>query len=223
MDNRTINLAIVDDHVLFRKLLKSYFSRQENIKVAIQAPDAHELFSSLKFIPVDILLIDLFMLKLNGEEAVKIIREKYPEIKVIILSICTDPALLSRLMDIGIYGYISKADEPENLLQAVLAASQNRIFRNGYFTEALYWDKQAGANKKSTVIFEEREKKIIQLLWEEKSNKEIADAIFLSVRSVEKIRQNLKDKVGVKSTIGLLKYAFVHQIIRNDRSPEPYF
>jgi DNA-binding NarL/FixJ family response regulator len=213
---RTFNLAIVDDHSLFRKTLQNFLSEQKNINVTIQASGVPELFDKLKHTTADILLMDIFMPELNGNDALKSIRNAYPFIKILILSMCNDMNLISDLLDAGIHGYISKADEPEELLEAIKAVSEGRIYRNRIFTEALYWNKQNNIRTykdESLAVLNEREKKILQLIWEEKSNKEIADELFLGVRSVEKIRQDLKEKIGVKSTVGLLKYAINQKII----------
>jgi DNA-binding NarL/FixJ family response regulator len=213
---RPINLAIVDDHSLFRKTLKKFLSEHEYINVATQAADIFDLLHKLKDSPIDVLLMDIFMPELNGNDALKTIRSEYPAMKILILSMSTDMDMISDLLDAGIHGYISKADEPEDLLQAIQAVADNRIYRNRLFTEALYWNKQNSIKtvaNGSEVFFNEREKKIVQLIWEEKSNKEIADELFLGVRSVEKIRQDMKEKVGVKSTVGLLKYAVTRKLI----------
>lgn len=216
MLSRPINLAIVDDHSLFRKTLKAFLCEQENINVVIQAADMIDLFSKLKVSSIDVLLMDIFMPGLNGNEALKIIRTEYPAIKILALSMSTDLDLISDLLDAGIQGYISKADEPDELLQAIEAVADNRIYRNRLFTEALYWNKQNKIKtypSESLITLNDREKKILQLIWEEKSNKEIADELFLGVRSVEKIRQDMKEKIAVKSTVGLLKYAITKKII----------
>jgi DNA-binding NarL/FixJ family response regulator len=216
MGTSVINLALVDDHILVRKALKSFLSQQSNLHVIIQASNAAELLAELKKVTVHVLLMDVFMPSLNGLEALKLVRSQYPEIKVIVLSMSTDLVLINDLLDIGIHAYISKSDEPESLLQAILSVSENRIFRNRLFTEALYLNRQLNAKNdsvKSNILFDERQKKILQLLWEEKSNKEIANELFLSVRSIEKIRQEMKEKLEVKSTIGLLKYALYNNII----------
>jgi len=213
---RPTNLAIVDDHALFRRTLKNYLSEQPNLNVSIQAADMFDLFTKLKTSPADILLMDVFMPQLTGNEAVKTLRTEYPSLKILVLSMSTDMDLISDLLDAGIHGYISKADEPEELLQAIESASENRIYRNRIFTEALYWNKQNTIKTfagNSHINLSEREKKILQLIWEEKSNKEIADELFLGIRSVEKIRQDLKEKIGVRSTVGLLKYAIDKKII----------
>ncbi len=208
------SIAIADDHTLFRKALKGFLIQNKNLQVAIEVATAIDLLEQLKNNPVDILVTDISMPELNGYEAVKIIKSLYPKIKVIILSMYTDLEVVNDLIDMGIHAYISKADEPEHLLQAINSAIENRVYKNKIFTDALYWDRQYGAKDcKPNIALEEREKRILQLLWEEKSNKEIADEVFLGVRSIEKIRQGMKEKLGVKSTIGLLKYGLDKKII----------
>jgi len=212
---RSINLAIVDDHALFRKTLKNFLS-DKNINVAVQAADIFDLLNKLKTSSIDVLLMDVFLPELNGNDALKIIRSEYPDIKILMLSMSTDMDLISDLLDAGIHGYISKSEEPEELLQAIHVVADNRIYRNRLFTEALYWNKQNNIKSftdDAAVALNEREKRMLQLIWEEKSNKEIADDLFLGVRSVEKIRQDMKEKIGARSTVGLLKYAIIKKII----------
>lgn len=216
MLSRQLSLALVDDHALFRKTLKNYLSEQSNFIVTLQASDIFDLLDKLKKTSADILVMDLFLPRLNGNEALKMIKEEYPGLRIIVLSMCTDMDIISDLLEEGIQGYISKADEPEELVQAIKAVSENRIYRNKVLTDALYWNRQnnikritAGTN----VQLNDREKKILQLIWEEKSNKEIADALYLGTRSVEKIRQDMKEKLGIRSTVGLLKYAINMRII----------
>lgn len=216
MQEESIKLALVNEFTFFRKVLTSYLSEQENMQVVIQATDALDLLNKLKYFPVDILLSDILLHKSTMHDTLKLIQSQYPKIRIIILSACTDLDVIGDLLELGIHGYISTEDEPEELLQAIMAVAGNRIYRNKLFTEALYYNKQynikPGINGFSASL-NEREKKILQLLWEEKSNKEIADQLFLSVRSIEKIRQDMKDKLGLKSTVGLLKYGITNKII----------
>ena len=212
----SINVAIVDDHTLFRSLLKSYISDEPNLEVVIASPDVSDLLGKLEQTPVDILVMDLFMPGLSGFEAVKIIRSKYPNIKILVLSMCTDMNLLSDLLYEGVYGILSKADEPEEVQRAIKSISEQRIYKSKLFTDAMYWSTQVNLKTDTEypdVELNERERKILELLWEEKSNKEIAGELFLSVRSIEKMRQDLKEKLGIKSTMGLLKYAINKKII----------
>lgn len=217
------SIAIADDHTLFRKALKGFLTQRNNLQVTIEVSTAIELLEQLKSKPVDILVTDISMPELSGFEAVKIIKSLYPRIKVIVLSMYSDLEMVNDLIDIGIHAYISKADEPEHLLQALNAVIENRVYKNKIFTDALYWHRQFGTKvSKPNITLEEREKRILQLLWEEKSNKEIADEVFLGVRSIEKIRQAMKEKLGVKSTIGLLKYGLNKKIIGIDKSANAF-
>lgn len=219
MLHQPINLAIADDHTLFRRMLKDFLTQQVSLNVTIEACDILDLLKKLKVFPADIVVMDVFMPKIEGSEALKCIRTEFPHLKVIVLSMSTNLLLINELMDIGIHAYISKADEPEHLLQAIDSAHNDKIYRNKLFTDALYLHNHNNLKKiekGNTIQFDDREKKVLQLLWEEKSNKDIANEIFLSVRSVEKIRQDMKEKLGVKSTIGLLKYALTNKIIRSN-------
>lgn len=216
MLSRQANIGLVDDHVLFRTALQLYLSEQQNLTISLQASDIFELLEKLKNTSVDILVMDIFLPKLNGNDALTMIRAEHPGMKIVALSMSTDMNLINELLVKGIHGYISKADEPEELVKAIQAVSENRIYRNKLLTEALYWNTQNNikpASAASQVRLSDREKKLLQLIWEEKSNKEIADILFLGTRSVEKIRQDLKDKVGVKSTVGLLKYAIDNRLV----------
>ncbi|OQP61079.1 DNA-binding response regulator [Niastella vici] len=217
MRMQTINLAIVDHHTLFRKVLKNYLSGQDNIFVTIQVRTMTELLEELKYKPVDILLMDLFMPGLNGLEAAERIRREYPAIKILILSVSMDMDLISDLIDVGIDGFVSKSDEPEELMHAIYDIANNRVCRSRWFTEALYWNKQITIKinmNGGRSILSDREKKILQLLWEEKSNKEVAEELFLGIRTVERIRQEMKEKVGASSTVGLIKFGLEQKIIR---------
>ena len=216
MPATSINLAIVDDHALFRKTLKNYLSEQTDIQVIAHASSISELLPQLEDMPADVLLMDLFMPGLEGREALKAIQMALPELKVLVLSMNTDMQVASDIMESGAHGYISKADEPEGLLQAIRTVAGGRILRNKWFTGALYWEKQNSADPyggAADALLNDREKKFLQLLWEEKSNKEIADELFLGVRSIEKMRQDLKEKIGAKSTVGLLKYSINKRIV----------
>ena len=221
MPFRPVSLAIVDDHILFRNILQNYLSKQENIQVAIQATDMADLFEKLKHTSIDVLIVNVFIPGLDVNESIKSLRSNYPDIKVLILSRNTDIGSIAELLNAGIHGYFSKSDEPEELLQAIQIIAENRVYRNRILTEALYWSKQTNIKSRTTkpiISFSEREIKILQLIWEEKGNKEIADELLLGVRSVEKIRQEMKEKVGALSTVGLLKHAISRRIIEPEKA-----
>jgi DNA-binding NarL/FixJ family response regulator len=219
MSSKIINLAIVDDYTIFRKALKSFLSEQKDFNVVLQASDIHELLSRLNEVNVNVLIIDVLMPLLNSNEVIKTIHAEYPHLRILVLSGSTDLDMISALLDAGIHGYILKSEEPEKLLQAIHAVANGRIYRNRIFTESLYWNKQkniCSASIHSSIELSDREKAILRLIWDEKSNKEIAEELFMGIRSVEKIRQDMKEKLGVKSTVGLLKFAIGNLIIRSN-------
>lgn len=211
-----IKLAVADDHTLFRKVLVDYLSQQKNIIIGMQAGDAMELLTKLKNTLSDVVLLDLFMPKSDPLNLIQTIQKEFPGIKIIVVSFCTDLSIISDILEMGVSAYVSKEEDPEALLQAITLAYENKIYRNFLFTEALYLSKEKKINKgikKEHADFNEREKRIIQLLWEEKNNKEVAQELYLSIRSVEKIRQDMKEKLGVRSITGLFKYALNRGII----------
>jgi DNA-binding NarL/FixJ family response regulator len=211
-----IHLAIVDKHVLFRKTLKGYLSEHKNFTVVVQTSNTFELFDQLSRSTVDILLMGIAAPGSNANNNLDMIRTRYPSLKVIVLSMSTDMDLISNMLESGIYGYICKADEPEELINAIRVVSEDRIYRNRLFMEALYWNKQNHISPDSNqhlIHVSDREKKMLQLIWEEKSNKEISETLYLGVRSIEKIRQDLKEKIGASSTVGLIKYAINKGIV----------
>jgi DNA-binding NarL/FixJ family response regulator len=212
-----INIAIVDDHTIIRKVLKNFLAEQKGFNIIIQSPDIPDLLNKLKNSPVNVLVMDVLMPQITGFEAAKLISDEYPNIKIVVLSMCTDMRLLSDLLEAGVYAILSKSAEPDELVRAITSAAEGRIYQSKLLTDLMYWDKQRGIQKSnipSPILLSEREKVVLRLLWEEKSNKEIAEHLFLGIRSVEKIRQDLKEKIGAKSTVGLLKYAIDNTIIK---------
>jgi|SRR6185437_2197256 len=220
----TVKLAIVEPHLMVAKILRKYLSEQRNFCVAVQSTDMEGLIRGMEDTGIDVLVVEILCSGQKGMDGLRKIRDRFPLIKVVVLSVCNDLSVISELLDFGVYGYISKSDDPEELVRAIQTASDNRIYRNRLYTEALYRKTQASVERfvgAPFFAFSEREKRILQLLWEEKSNKTIADELFLGLRSVEKIRQDMKEKVGVKSTVGLLKYAIKKKIINLE--VESYF
>jgi DNA-binding NarL/FixJ family response regulator len=216
MPVKTIQLAILDDQTLFRKTLKNYLSEQKECRVLADDSDIGELIKKARGLPIDVLLMDACIRGLSGDNAVRVFREQFPAIKILVLSGCNDLDTIGVLIEAGINGYVSKAEEPEELIKAIAAAFEDRIYCNRLFTEALYWRNQNNFRFDGmgrTKPLSDREQRLLQMIWDEKTNKEIANELFLGVRSIEKMRQDMKERIGIKSTIGLLKYAINRRII----------
>lgn len=200
MPAEIIRLAILDDQVLFRKILSDYLTTQPDIRVILQTPDLPDLFPKLETGAIDVLL--LHVSPVAGTAMLSLLRKRFPEVKVLVCT--TGHPVWARYTEAA--GYISGEDEPEELLRAIRTVTDNRPYHH-------HRHRTSKVQEEAIVTLSDRDKQLLQLLWEEKSNKEIADQLFLSVRSVEKIRQDLKEKLGVKSTVGLLKYAISCQVL----------
>jgi DNA-binding NarL/FixJ family response regulator len=224
MLTRPFHVAIVDSHILFRKTLKKFLAEQTGINVPIEVSDIAELYNLMKLTIIEVLILDISVLRASGVRFIKDLKGEFSDLKILVLSTNNDLDIVSGTLDCEIHGYISKSEEPGELLRAIQSAGENNIYRNALLTEALYYNKEITrqARSSASITISERERKVIQMLWEEKSNKEIGDALFLGIRSVEKIRQDLKEKTGVKSTVGLLKFGIRNNLINTLQSSFSY-
>jgi DNA-binding NarL/FixJ family response regulator len=218
MNSDSIRIGIVDDHNLFRKALKSLLSQLQSFSVRIDAASGKELFGKLdEDSGLDVLLIDLNMPGLSGRDCLELLTDRHPHIKALIISMVLDHSLVNELLDMGAYGYLSKSAEISELSEAIRAANIRKVHRNTILTEALYGD--VGRIKQNDrlpdeAFFNENHRKILLSIWNEKSTQEIAEEVCLSVSAINKIKQQLKERTGVKSTVGLLKYAIEKKIIK---------
>lgn len=218
MLSRHLNLAIVDDHSLFRIILRNYLSEQKYISVPFVASDMPELLKMLEENSIDLLLMRIALPKSSDKDLLRVIRTKYPTLKILIISMGKDVGSITYLPDAGIDGYISDMDNPEDLLSAIQMVSENQLYHAHTFTGILDWHGRHDIKvlkEKPSVFLSAREKWVLRLIWEEKTTKEIAGALSLSVKSIEKVRQDMKEKTGIRSTIGLLKYAISRKIINS--------
>jgi DNA-binding NarL/FixJ family response regulator len=211
-----IKIALADDHTIFRKALKEIISKETGLKVVVEAEDGEQLLNLIPGNNIDIILLDLYMPKKNGFETLQVLQSDYPQIKVIILSTCIDPEVVSNLLEMGIYGYLPKTADVSELWESIEHASRNILYENKLVMDTLYWkarQRLKHCDETFQIKTNPAHQKIFKLLWQEKTTQEIANELFMSVSSIEKIKQSLKEKVGVKSTIGLIKYALTQKII----------
>jgi DNA-binding NarL/FixJ family response regulator len=209
-------IALADDHTIFRKALKEIITQKTAIKVLVEAEDGEQLLQLLPGNDIDIVLLDLYMPKKNGIETLQVLRSDYPAIKVIILSTCIDPEMVSSMLEMGVYGYLPKTADISELWEAIDHALKSTLYENKLVRDTLYWQASQRLSQYDESIHiktNPAHQKIFKLLWQEKTTQQIANELFMSVSSVEKIKQSLKEKLGVKTTIGLIKYALTQRII----------
>lgn len=208
-----ITIAFVDDHQLVIDGLMSLLKGHERIKVAFATTDPTEVISRLSATPADILLTDIMMPQLPGNELAKQVRAKFPDVKILALSMSGQGDLVNEMInESDISGYILKNTGKTELLKALEKIAAGGI----YFSEEVLQELQRNSEKKKQkeeAHLTGREIEIIRLIEKEFNNKQIAETLFISERTVETHRKNIFRKTGTSSVIGLVKYAYEHKLI----------
>jgi len=205
-------LAIVDDHQIVIDGLKSLLEGHENFTVAAECTEPLQMLEALKNLQVDILLTDVMMPRINGAELAKEVHAKYPNIKILALSMSGQGDLVNQMIeDADISGYVLKNIGKKELLYALEKISNGGIY---FSDEVLEEMTKASQLKKENieVNLTVREVEIIKLIEKEYSNKLIADSLFLSERTIETHRKNIFRKTKTNSVLGLIKYAYEHKL-----------
>jgi DNA-binding NarL/FixJ family response regulator len=200
-----IKIIIADDHSIIRDGLKALLEKNPLFAVVGEAANGLELIELLKVKSCDIVCTDISMPAMDGVEATKQIDKKYPKIKIICLSMHEQVDYIKKMMEAGAVGYIFKDSSQEELQLAIETVYQGKKYFNQKLFDILLNDKKSAS--KNEVVLSTREKEILKLIAEEFTNAEIAEKLFISVRTVDTHRQNLLQKLDVKNTAGLVKYA----------------
>jgi DNA-binding NarL/FixJ family response regulator len=211
-----IRVAIADDHALFRSGVKTALSIKKDVELIAEADNGMQLISLLKHIEPDVILLDIQMPIMDGITTLPEIRKLYPHVKVIILSMHNDHSMISRLMEIGANSYLTKNSDPETIYQAIKTCFEQEFFFNDLTNKALLTGlrtKRVEQPMNEDVQLTEKETRILKLMCEEKTTREIADLVDISPRTVEAIRDKLKTKTGAKSMAGLVMYAVKNGIV----------
>ncbi len=208
-----IKVAIVDDHHLFRQGLAVMLAAKENIQVVERYASAIELLKYLKHLEVDVILLDIDMPGMDGISATPKIFELKPEVKVIILSMHLSGAKILEADSANVNGYLLKTSNDEEVAQAIEEVMQGqRYFAKEAEAELIKSNREK--NDPNHVQLTPREKDILKLVCEELNSQEIADRLSISVHTAETHRRNLLSKTGCKNSVGLVKYAYDHELIR---------
>lgn len=210
-----IRVAIVDDQNLFRQSLALLINSIENFTLAAECAGGQDFLDQLRdaSAPVDVALIDMDMPGMNGVQLNKALREQYPEIKVIILSVHVNEALITRMINAGAASYLAKNCDKVELTTAINTVHQNGFYFNNEALAAIRNSANQQTPEQQDILnglpsaLTRREKEVLQLICQEYNSAEIADRLFLSVRTVEGHRNNLISKVNCRNTAGLVLFA----------------
>ena len=212
-----IKIAIADDYKIYRDGLKVGLSADDNMEIIAEADNGEDLMKVLETNSPDVILMDLKMPIMDGMEATKQVRKKYPSIKVLVITMYEDDKFIIHLMENGANGYLLKNAEPDEILKSIYAVYENGYYFNDVVNKALLKKLVLKNNLKPSfnqnIDLTEREQEVLKFICDEKTAAEIAKEIFLSPRSVEGIRQRLIEKIGVRNTAGLVMFAVKNGIV----------
>jgi len=214
-----IKIAIADDHKIFRDGIKMALSGKENLKMLWEAENGKDLMHKMGIKKPDVLLMDIRMPEIDGINAIELLRKEYEDVKIIVLTMYDDQQMISKMMEMGANAYLTKTTDPEEIYNAILTCMNDDFYFNDLVNKAvmgkLLQRKSARQHYGNTPVvnFNEKELKILKLLSEDKTTEEISKIIFLSPRTIETIRQNMKTKVNAKTIGGLIMYGMRNKLI----------
>ncbi len=208
-----MNIGILDDHELIRVGVTSVLNATSHA-VTISAACAEELFEALEEgTPCDLLLLDILMPGTNGFEVAKRMRTEYPETKIIVLSVDTKEYVIIRLMQIGIDGFISKNGPLEEVRLAIDSVAEGVPFYGRDLAVLVRDIVDAQPNKKSKALLTKRELEIVEACCAGLLGKEISEKFHISLRAVNSHKTNIFNKLGISSSVEMVRFALEHGII----------
>ena len=212
-----IKVALVDDHALLRSGLASVINSFGVYKVVFEADHGRQFIELLKTQPKpDVVLLDINMPEMNGFETATWIKNNEPTIKVLVLSMMDDDNSIIKMLQNGAKGYILKDSKPDALRNALNEVALKGFFFNDLVTDKIMnlFSKPEESEQSQAILLTGRETDFLKWCCTEKSYKEIADSMGISVRSVESIRSTMFEKLETLSRVGLVMYAIRNGIVK---------
>lgn len=207
-----LKIAIVDDHEMFRSGIKFIFSEKPEWEVVIEAENGKDFIEAMETVLPDVVLLDITMPVMNGFEAAKIAMQKHPEIKVVVLSMHSDQDYYYKMIELGVHAFIPKSASIDELIHAINEVAN----KNNYFSQELLKKIVVSLNNKASVDklqLGKKEKLILSLICSGDTNKEIANKLLLSIKTIEKYRNGLLKKTGTKNTAQLVMFAIRYRYV----------
>jgi two-component system, NarL family, response regulator DegU len=208
---------IADDHTLFRKAMVNLMKTFDRIDLIRDAENGKELLALMKADVPDVVIVDLQMPVMDGAEVSEAIATKYPEVKIIILTMHDSEKFILHMMETGVHAFLLKNTEPEELEKAIYAVMEKDFYHNDLVAAVLRKNVKEKKSAQRPMFRQseltEREKEILILTCQELTIKEIGQKLSLSENTVRNHKVNIMEKVGVNNTVGLVKFAYETGII----------
>jgi DNA-binding NarL/FixJ family response regulator len=209
---RDINVYIADDHTLFRKAMVNLlhtFSRVNEVK---DAENGKELLELVKKEPPQVVVVDLQMPIMDGVEASEILVRKFPDVKVIMLTMHDSEKYILHMVELGVHAFLLKNTEPEELERAIYTVHDKDFYHNdlvaNVLRKSIREQLEARRPEFSRISLTDREKEILHLICKEMTIREIAIHLNISENTVRNHRVNLMEKIGTDNAIGLVRFAY---------------
>ena len=210
-----IKIMIADDHKLFREGLINLLSDSSNIKVIGQAENGKEIIKKARKLDPDIIIMDIGMPIMTGIEATEILRKELPNIKVIAMSMHSEKHFIKDMLEAGVCGYLLKSCTYEQFIDAIIAVNSGKKYFGEEVTEIIIHDYLGDEEEilNTDPKLSERESEILKLFAEGKSSREISELLFVSIKTVGTHKMHILEKLELKTTTDLVKYALKKGII----------
>ncbi|WP_371223874.1 response regulator transcription factor [Roseovarius sp. 2305UL8-3] len=206
---QTIRIAIVDDHPMVAEGIQSILESYDDVEVISTLSDGREIIDQVETLNPDVILLDLNMPGIGGLSTTEILLEQRPETRILILSMHDSPEYISSALSHGALGYVLKdvpTDEIKKAIDAIMAGERYLCTgAKGALVPSDTGERQQLTNREQTILLQ---------LAQGKSNRDVAEALEISVRTVETHRKNIKRKLGISSTAGLTRYAMEHGVLQ---------
>lgn len=206
-------VIIVDDHKMFRSGLRFLLSNIPNITVIGEASNGKEFLEMAENETIDIALMDINMPEMNGIEATRIAMEKYPDLKVIVLSMHGEEEYYDQMLEAGVKGFLLKNSDADELIAAIEAVLAGKSYFSQELLVNILDQKRLQKLRTDAVKLSTRELEVLKLICDGYSNAEIAEQLFISHRTVDRHRANLLSKTGCKNSTSLVMYAVKNKIV----------
>jgi two-component system response regulator NreC len=220
-ENRTsrIRLLLVDDHQIVRAGLRMLFMAESDIDIVGEVDSAEEAILAVQELEPDVVLMDVAMPGMSGIEATRRIKEARPDIVVLALTMHEDEQYFFEMLNAGASGYIPKRAAPDDLVSAIRVVSQGNVFLYPSLAKMLvadYLERSVSGGERVTDVLTPREREVLVLIAEGLTNRQIAEALTISHKTVDRHRENIMRKLNLHSRVELVKYAIEKGIIAID-------
>ncbi|MEO7990864.1 MAG: response regulator transcription factor [Chryseolinea sp.] len=202
-----IVVYLADDHPVVRKGMIRLLSTFKRVGEVLETSNGRDLIKLLEKRLPDAVIIDVEMPQLGGVDTAKYINEHFPNVKILVLTMHTEEVIVNRLMDLGVHGFLSKANEPEEIEKALYSIVDKDFYRNAIVDKALSKMNHSKEKLEGYTPLSQREIEILLLICQELSPGEISERLSISEKTFFNHRQHILDKTGARGNVGLVKFA----------------